>query len=143
MKILITSCAGYIGSHIAKQLLETTQYDIIGLDNLSTGYIKTIRDFEFIKIDLKEFNDVNLLLKPKLFDVIIHSAASSIVSESVENPLKYCMNNTVNTTNLIKCVSEHGIKNFIFSTTTSLYGEPKESVNIDETIATHPLINMG
>lgn len=149
MKILITGGAGYIGSHVAKQLLETTKYDITVLDNLSTGYIKTIqtlktiRDFEFIELDLKEFNDVNLLLQTKLFDVIIHFAASSIVSESVENPLKYYMNNTVNTTNLIKCASEHGIKKFIFSSTASVYGEPKESVNIDETIPTNPINPYG
>jgi UDP-glucose 4-epimerase len=149
MKILITGGAGYIGSHVAKQLLETTQYDITVLDNLSTGYIKTIqtlktiRDFEFIELDLKEFNDVNLLLQTKLFDVIIHFAASSIVSESVENPLKYYMNNTVNTTNLIKCASEYGIKKFIFSSTASVYGEPKESINIDETIPTNPINPYG
>jgi UDP-glucose 4-epimerase len=149
MKILITGGAGYIGSHVAKQLLETTKYDITVLDNLSTGYIKTIqtlktiRDFEFIELDLKEFNDVNSLLQTKLFDVIIHFAASSIVSESVENPLKYYMNNTVNTTNLIKCASEYGIKKFIFSSTASVYGEPKESINIDETIPTNPINPYG
>ena len=91
MKILITGGAGYIGSHVTKQLLETTKYDITVLDNLSTGYIKTIqtlktiRDFEFIELDLKEFDAVNVLLQIKLFDVIIHFAACSIVSESVEN----------------------------------------------------------
>lgn len=149
MKILITGGAGYIGSHVAKQLLETTKYDITVLDNLSTGYIKTIqtlktiRDFEFIELDLKEFNDVNLLLQTKLFDVIIHFAASSIVSESVQNPLKYYMNNTVNTTNLIKCASEYGIKKFIFSSTASVYGEPKESININETIPTNPINPYG
>lgn len=149
MKILITGGAGYIGSHVAKQLLETTQYDITVLDNLSTGYVKTIqtlktiRDFEFIELDLKEFNDVNLLLQTKLFDVIIHFAASSIVSESVENPLKYYMNNTVNTTNLIKCASEHGIKKFIFSSTAAVYGEPTECINIDETIPTNPINPYG
>ena len=149
MKILITGGAGYIGSHVTKQLLETTKYDITVLDNLSTGYIKTIqtlktiRDFEFIELDLKEFDAVNVLLQIKLFDVIIHFAACSIVSESVENPLKYYMNNTVNTTNLIKCASEHGIKKFIFSSTAAVYGEPKESVNIDETIPTNPINPYG
>lgn len=149
MNILITGGAGYIGSHVAKQLLETTQHDITILDNLSTGYIqtiqtlKTIRDFEFVELDLKEFDAVNILLQTKSFDVIIHFAASSIVSESVENPLKYYMNNTVNTTNLIKCASEHGIKKFIFSSTASVYGEPKESINIDETIPTNPINPYG
>ena len=149
MNILITGGAGYIGSHVAKQLLETTQHDITILDNLSTGYIqtiqtlKTIRDFEFIELDLKEFDAVNILLKTKSFDVIIHFAASSVVAESVENPLKYYMNNTVNTTNLIKCASEHGIKKFIFSSTAAVYGEPTECINIDETTPTNPINPYG
>lgn len=115
MNILITGGAGYIGSHVAKQLLEATQHDITVLDNLSTGYIQTIqtlraiRDFEFVELDLKEFDAVNILLKTKSFAVIIHFTASSVVAESVENPLKYYMNNTVNTTNLIKCASEYGM----------------------------------
>lgn len=149
MKILITGGAGYIGSHAAKQLLETTPYAITVLDNLSTGYIKTIqtlktiRDFEFVELDLKEFDAINKLLQTKAFDVIIHFAAYSLVAESVVNPLKYYMNNTVNTTNLIKCASEHSVKKFIFSSTAAVYGEPKECINIDETTPTNPINPYG
>lgn len=70
MKILITGGAGYIGSHVLKQLLKETNNEIIVIDNLSTGNIeildklKTIRDFEFIKIDLKEFEEIeNIFLQ--------------------------------------------------------------------------------
>ncbi|MFA7083386.1 MAG: UDP-glucose 4-epimerase GalE [Arcobacteraceae bacterium] len=149
MNILITGGAGYIGSHVAKQLLETSNCNLTILDNLSTGHLqtietlKTIREFDFIQLDLKEFDKVNEFLKHKQFCTIIHFAASSIVSESMQNPLKYYMNNTVNTTNLIKCASEHGIKKFIFSSTAAVYGEPKDNINIDETLETNPINPYG
>ena len=69
MNILITGAAGYIGSHVAKQLLESTKHQIIILDNLSTGKIQTldtlkkIRDFIFIELDLNEFDKVNEIIK--------------------------------------------------------------------------------
>ncbi|MDX1809610.1 MAG: UDP-glucose 4-epimerase GalE [Sulfurospirillaceae bacterium] len=151
MNILITGGAGYIGSHVAKQLLETTENEIIILDNLSTGSTRTldtlnsIRDFKFIKLDLKEFDKVNSVLKNNKIDTIIHFAASIVVPESVENPLKYYMNNTVNTTNLIKCAVQNGIGKFIFSSTAATYGEPADlpENGIDESYPTNPINPYG
>ncbi|MEA1955003.1 MAG: UDP-glucose 4-epimerase GalE [Campylobacterota bacterium] len=151
MNILITGAAGYIGSHLAKQLLESTKHNITILDNLSTGSLKTldtlrsIRDFKFVELDLKEFDKVLELLKDNNFDVIMHFAASIVVPESVENPLKYYMNNTVNTTNLIKCATEADVQKFIFSSTAAVYGEPKDMPNdgIDENSLTAPINPYG
>jgi UDP-glucose 4-epimerase len=151
MNILITGAAGYIGSHVAKQLLETTTHNIIILDNLSTGSTKTldtlraIRDFKFIQLDLKEFDIVSDVLKENNINTIIHFAASIVVPESVENPLKYYMNNTVNTTNLIKCAIENKVSKFIFSSTAATYGEPTELpiTGIDETYPTNPINPYG
>ncbi|RXJ78436.1 UDP-glucose 4-epimerase GalE [Arcobacter sp. F2176] len=151
MNILITGGAGYIGSHVAKQLLETTSYNIIILDNLSTGSIKTldtlkaIREFKFIQLDLKEFDEINNVLKENKINTIIHFAASIVVPESVENPLKYYMNNTVNTTNLIKCAVENNVSKFIFSSTAAVYGEPTNipENGIDETYPTNPINPYG
>jgi len=151
MNILITGGAGYIGSHVAKQLLENTNYTLTILDNLSTGSTKTletlreIRDFEFIKLDLKEFDSVHKLLQEHNFDTIIHFAASIVVPESVENPLKYYMNNTVNTTNLINSAVKSKVKRFVFSSTAAVYGEPKElpEEGIDETYPTTPINPYG
>lgn len=151
MNILITGAAGYIGSHVAKQLLETTTHDITILDNLSTGSKQTlntleqIRDFTFIEEDLKKFDKIENILKENSFDTIIHFAASIVVPESVENPLKYYMNNTVNTTNLIKCAIETKVKRFIFSSTAATYGEPKEvpEIGIDEKYPTNPINPYG
>lgn len=151
MNILITGGAGYIGSHVAKQLLETTEHNITILDNLSTGSKKTlhalssIRKFRFIKLDLKKFKKVNKVLEKNKIDTIIHFAASIVVPESVENPLKYYMNNTVNTTNLIKCATENGVKRFIFSSTAAVYGEPASIPphGIDENYPTNPINPYG
>ena len=149
--ILITGGAGYIASHLSKQLLEDTSYNITILDNLSTGDIETlntlkeIRDFKFIQLDLKEFDMVNKFLADNSFDIIFHFSASIIVSESVENPLKYYMNNTVNTTNLINCAIKNGVNQFVFSSTAAVYGEPKimPKEGIDETYPTEPINPYG
>ncbi|MFA5502587.1 MAG: UDP-glucose 4-epimerase GalE [Sulfurovaceae bacterium] len=151
MNILITGGAGYIGSHVAKQLLETTEHNITILDNLSTGSkktldtLKSIRKFKFIKLDLKKFKKVNKVLEKNKIDTIIHFAASIVVPESVEKPLKYYMNNTVNTTNLIKCATENGVKKFIFSSTAAVYGEPTDipTGGIDENYPTNPINPYG
>ncbi|MDD5406889.1 MAG: UDP-glucose 4-epimerase GalE, partial [Sulfurovaceae bacterium] len=151
MNILITGGAGYIGSHVAKQLLENTKHNVIILDNLSTGSkktlatLKSIRKFKFIKLDLKKFKKVNEVLEKHKIDTIIHFAASIVVPESVENPLKYYMNNTVNTTNLIKCATENGVKRFIFSSTAAVYGEPASIPphGIDENYPTNPINPYG
>jgi len=151
MNILVTGAAGYIGSHVLKQLLETTQYSIVVVDNLSTGSQKTldrlreIREFEFVKLDLKEFDKVATLLEEKHISIILHFAASIVVPESVLNPLNYYMNNTLNTTNLIKCAVDSGVKKFVFSSTAAVYGEPKElpANGIDEEFSTSPINPYG
>lgn len=151
MNILITGGAGYIGSHVAKQVLEETDFKLSILDNLSTGSEKTlqtlknIREFKFAKIDLCDFSKVSEFLAQNNFDSIIHFAASIVVPESVENPLKYYLNNTANTTNLIKCALEHNIQKFIFSSTAAVYGEPSfmPKFGIDESFATSPINPYG
>ena len=151
MNILITGAAGYIGSHVAKQLLETTSHTITILDNLSTGSTQTldtlrsIRDFTFVELDLKEFGEVEDLLKNNTFDTIIHFAASIVVPESVANPLKYYMNNTVNTTNLVRCAVESDVKRFVFSSTAATYGEPTQVPDdgLDEKFPTNPINPYG
>jgi len=149
-KILVTGGAGYIGSHVTKQLLEKEK-DIVVLDNLSTGSIDTIntlqkiRPFKFVEIDLKEFDKVDELLKNEDIDTIIHFAASIVVPESVKNPLKYYLNNTVNTTNLINSAIKYGVKKFIFSSTAAVYGEPAKlpDSGINEDYETKPINPYG
>lgn len=132
MKILVTGGAGYIGSHVVKQLGEQGGCDITVLDNLSTGFESSILYGKLIKADLADFAFVERFLGDEKFDAIIHFAASIVVPESVENPLKYYMNNTVNTTNLVRCAVKSGVKSFVFSSTAAVYGEPKEGVVTEE-----------
>jgi len=137
--ILVTGGAGYIGSHVVKQLIEYTDYDITIIDNLSTGHASTIEKLQeilslkkgnreqklsFIKEDLAHFEVVETLFAQNSFDALIHFAASIVVPESVEEPLKYYMNNTVNTTNLVKMCDKYSVGKIIFSSTAAVYGEP-------------------
>ncbi len=128
MKILVTGGAGYIGSHVVKQLGERGGCEIVVLDNLSTGFEDSVLFGRLVRADLSDFAFVERFLNEEKFDAIIHFAASIVVPESVENPLKYYMNNTVNTTNLIRCAVKSGVKYFVFSSTAAVYGEPKEGV---------------
>ncbi|MBX7490695.1 UDP-glucose 4-epimerase GalE [Helicobacter turcicus] len=147
MKILITGGAGYIGSHTLRQFLNT-KHQICVLDNLSKGSQKaledlsTIREFQFYKQDLSDFSKVKELLLEEKFDAVVHFAASIEVFESTQNPLKYYLNNTANTTNLIDSCIKSGVKYFIFSSTAATYGEPKSDF-VSESSALEPINPYG
>ena len=130
MKILITGGAGYIGSHVAKALLEANRHDVVILDNLCKGSMRAIEalrkigEFEFVQESLENTPAIEKLFKCEKFDAIIHFAAFIEVFESTQNPLKYYLNNTANAMNLIALANKYGVKDFIFSSTAATYGEP-------------------
>ena len=130
MKILITGGAGYIGSHVAKALLEANRHDVVILDNLCKGSMRAIEalrkigEFEFVQESLENTPAIEALFKREKFDAIIHFAAFIEVFESTQNPLKYYLNNTANAMNLIALANKYGVKDFIFSSTAATYGEP-------------------
>lgn len=130
MKILITGGAGYIGSHVAKTLLEANRHDVVILDNLCKGSMRAIEalrkigEFEFVQESLENTPAIEKLFKREKFDAIIHFAAFIEVFESTQNPLKYYLNNTANAMNLIALANKYGVKDFIFSSTAATYGEP-------------------
>ena len=144
MKILVTGGAGYIGSHVVKQLGEETNHEIIVLDNLVTGFKESILYGEFINADLSNYALIEEIIKKGNYDAVIHFAASLVVPESVENPLKYYLNNTANTANLIKQCVKYGVNKFIFSSTAAVYGEPSpELIPVTEETPTSPINPYG
>lgn len=139
--ILVTGGAGYIGSHVVRQLGERGE-NVVILDNLSTGFSDAVLHGELIEGDTGDMALVSQILKDHNVDTVMHFAAHTIVPESVENPLKYYRNNTANTRNLLECCQNHGIKHFVFSSTAAVYGEPVDP-NITEDSPTQPINPYG
>ncbi len=144
MNILVTGGAGYIGSHVVKQLGEQTDHEITVLDNLVTGFKESILYGKFIEADLSDFELIEKIFKEGNYDAVIHFAASLVVPESVTDPLKYYLNNTANTANVIKQCVNHGVTKFIFSSTAAVYGEPTiDKVPVTEESETAPINPYG
>ena len=127
MKVLVTGGAGYIGSHVVKQLGEAG-HDIIVYDNLSTGYEWAVTYGELVVGDVGDFDKLDALFAQHKFEVVLHFAANIVVPESVENPLKYYSNNTRNTLNLLTVIEKHKTPYMVFSSTAAVYGMPDEKV---------------
>ncbi len=127
MSILVTGGAGYIGSHVVRQLGERGESVVI-LDNLSTGYRSAVLHGKLIVGDTADRELVNSILKEHQIETIMHFAAHTIVPESVSDPLKYYGNNTCATRNLLQCSRDAGIKHFVFSSTAAVYGLPESGV---------------
>ena len=142
MNILVTGGAGYIGSHVIKQLGELTSHNITIIDNLSTGFEKSILFGHFIKEDLENTEKIEEIFQKNSFDVVMHFAASIVVSESVENPRKYYLNNTINTTHIIDLAVKYNIKKFIFSSSAAVYGDDKV-MSVDEDSLKEPINPYG
>ena len=130
--ILVTGGAGYIGSHVVKQLGATGE-TIVVLDNLSTGFRKAVTYGTLVEGDTGNLELVSRILKEHNVESVIHFAAHTIVPESVENPLKYYGNNTCNTRNLLECCQAVGVGHFIFSSTAAVYGIPQDTLCREDT----------
>ena len=127
--ILITGGAGYIGSHIVEQLIKNKQ-NVIILDNLVTGYKKLInKKAKFIKADIKNKSKIISIIKDFKINSIIHLAANLNVSEAEKNKKKYYQNNIIGTKNLLDACKNFNIKNIIFSSSCSVYGNIQGSIS--------------
>ncbi|MBT8421584.1 MAG: UDP-glucose 4-epimerase GalE [Gammaproteobacteria bacterium] len=139
--ILVTGGAGYIGSHVVRQLGEAGE-DVVILDNLSTGFRSAVTHGELVIGDTGDKALVSELLQRHGIDTILHFAAHTIVPESVENPLKYYRNNTCSSRNLLECAAKAGVQNVIFSSTAAVYGIP-EGGTATEASVTQPINPYG
>jgi len=130
MNILITGGAGYIGSHVIELLVKEKTNKVIILDNLSTGYKTLInKKSKFYKGDINNKKLINKLINKFNIDTIIHLAAFLNVSEAEKNKKKYYKNNVTGTKNLLLSCQNTTVKNIIFSSSCSVYGNVKGSVS--------------
>ncbi|TWT27724.1 UDP-glucose 4-epimerase GalE [Planomicrobium sp. CPCC 101110] len=141
MTILVTGGAGYIGSHTVLYLTEQGE-KVIVLDDFSTGHKKAIEGTVCYEGKIHNSELLDKIFIENSIDSVIHFAASSLVGESVTNPLKYYENNVMGTFNLVKKMAEYNVKNIVFSSTAATYGEPK-SIPIKEEDATVPTNPYG
>jgi UDP-glucose 4-epimerase len=139
--ILVVGGAGYIGSHLVKELVK--KEDVIVLDNLSTGHREAVDSRAiFVKGNLGDEEDLQMIFSSYPIKAVMHFAANSLVGESVVDPLKYYQNNVASTLTLLKMMLKHDVKNFIFSSTAATYGIPNMEI-IDETCPTAPINPYG
>ena len=141
MAILVCGGAGYIGSHINKQL-NLEGYETVVFDNLKYGHKEAVKWGDFVLGDLANQEEIDAVFDKYSIDVVFHFAAYAYVGESVEHPEKYYYNNVVNTLNLLKAMRSHGCSKIIFSSTCATYGEP-ERVPITEDMPQNPINPYG
>jgi UDP-glucose 4-epimerase len=121
--ILVTGGAGYIGSHVVRQLGEAGER-VVTLDNLCTGFREAVTHGELVIGHTGDQALVSRILAEHEIDTIVHFAAHTIVPESVADPLKYYGNNTCATRSLLQCAREAGVRHIVFSSTAAVYGMP-------------------
>ncbi len=123
--VLVTGGAGYIGSHVVRQLSEAG-YRVAVFDNLSTGFADALIHGEELMVgDLADPCAIEGAFERHRFKTVLHFAASIVAPESVGNPLKFYANNTRNTLNLLASCARFGVERFVFSSTAAVYGIPQ------------------
>jgi UDP-glucose 4-epimerase len=146
-KILVTGCAGYIGS-VATDLFLKNGYTIVGVDNFQTGYRQVIevlknkyKNFSFYERDLKDNLD-DIFQKEKDIKIVVHYAASCMVDESMKDPQKYFSNNVCGSLDLLNTMIKFNVKKIVFSSTCAVYGEAQYTP-VDENHPKNPINPYG
>ncbi len=139
--ILVTGGAGYIGSHVVRDL-GASGYRPIVLDDLSSGHEEAVLSGELVRGDAGDAGRVASLLRSRKIRSVLHFAAFIQVEESVAEPLKYYRNNSFNCLRLLQACLETGVEHFIFSSTAAVYGMP-DKVPVAETAPLLPINPYG
>jgi UDP-glucose 4-epimerase len=141
MKVLVVGGAGYIGSHMALMLSQQGA-EVIVLDDLSSGHADAVLSGRLAQGSIEDTGLLDHLFTDEKFDGVMHFASFIQVGESVRQPAKYYRNNVTHTINLLDAMVRHRVKNFIFSSTAAIFGQP-EYVPIDEAHPKQPINPYG
>lgn len=142
MTTLILGGAGYIGSHMVDTMLAAGR-NVVVVDNLLTGHRESVpADVPFYEVDIRDKAALSAVFDREAIDQVVHFAASSIVPESMTDPLKYFDNNTGGMITLLEVMVDHDVKDIVFSSTAATYGEPEDAL-ILETTPQNPINPYG
>ena len=150
MKIIVTGCAGFIGFHTCLKLLRKNNYKIYGIDNLDNYYSQKLKKdrleillknkkFKFYKININNFNKLKDNFLYNQYDYVIHLAAQPGVRYSLDYPRKYIQNNLLGFYNIIELSNKIKVKHFVYASSSSVYGESKNSENKENDNSDKPL----
>ena len=140
--VLVTGGAGYIGSHVVKELIALGE-EVVVIDNLETGYEASVNEQAiFYQGDLKDTDFLNEVMSHHQIDTVMHFAAYSLVGVSMEKPLDYFKNNVYGGTSLLTAMQQNGIRRIIFSSTAATYGNAGDAL-ITEEFPTNPTNPYG
>ena len=143
-KVLITGCCGFLGSHLVKRLLNDTDYNIIGIDNLS--YCASLKNIEglnpnrfiFVKLDFTNYQFLHYLFLVNKFEIVFHIGAYTHVDNSFDNSLVFTMNNTYGTHTLLEISRKFKVNKFIHMSTDEVYGTIPEGIKANESFRFNP-----
>ncbi|MCW0483958.1 GDP-mannose 4,6-dehydratase [Gaoshiqia sediminis] len=147
--ILVTGCAGFIGSHLCEKLLAEGHL-VLGIDNFDPFYDRSVKErnlsgfiahpnFEFLELDLADVDLLQKSLKNKAIDVVVHLAGKAGVRPSIEDPQGYIRANIVATQNILDVMKEKGIRKMAFASSSSVYGNTKETPFHEEQDVSNPI----
>ena len=143
MKILVTGGAGFIGSHLVRQLMEAGD-DVISLDNLSTGLRENLPTDARLEVMDTHDERVEDLFRKEHFDAVVHLAAQTLVSDSMTDPQNDMYQNIAGTVHILECCRKYGVQRVIFSSSAATYGDVDEkALPVQETLPQIPLSFYG
>jgi UDP-arabinose 4-epimerase len=141
VRVLVTGGAGYIGSHVCKELSEYG-FEAVAFDNLSTGHRELVKWGPLIQGDVCDRESIEIAIRQVRPEAVLHFAASSLVAESMDNPGKYYRNNVGGSLTLLEAMISAGVSRIVLSSTCATYGIAAESP-IDEDTVQNPINTYG
>ena len=151
MKILVTGAAGFIASHLIEELLKNKQNTIIGIDNFYSGTKQNIKflksldienQFKFMEVDIRDFENINEVVKDNAIEQVYHLAAIASVQKSIQNPLLTNEVNVKGTLNILEASRKNIVKRVVYSSSAAVYGN-EQTLPKNETSPTKPISPYG